>query len=171
MIGSRASETRAYGRRYAAILIADVAGYARLIERDEAGTFARTGRALDEVLRPCITQEKGDLLQSLGDSALALFDNAVAALRAAIAIQTRMAERNRGRLPEDIYELRIGLNIGHILIDRPAVAGTAVNIAARLEALAEPGGILMSRAVYEQARPELQGELSGARRHSPQEHP
>lgn len=159
MIGSRASETRAYGRRHAAILVADVAGYTRLIERDEAGTFARTGRVLKEVLRPSVAQEKGDLLQSLGDSALALFDNAVAALRAAIAIQTRMAERNRNTSAEDMYELRIGLNIGHILIDRPAVAGTAVNIASRLEALAEPGGILMSQAVYEQARPELRGEL------------
>lgn len=159
MIGSRASRTRAYGRRYAAILITDVAGYARLIERDEAGTFARVGCVTDEVLRPCIVQENGELLQSLGDSALALFDNAISALRAAIAIQTRMADRNRNRTPEDTYELRIGLNIGQILIDRPAVAGTAVNIAARLEALAEPGGILMSQAVYEQARPELQGEL------------
>ena len=159
MAGSRASETRAYGRRYAAILIADVVGYARLIERDEAGTFARTGRALNEVIQPCIAEEKGELLQCVGDNVLALFDNAVAVLRAAIAIQTRMAERNRKRAPEDKYELRIGLNIGHILIDRPAVAGTAVNIAARLEALAEPGGILMSQVVYEQARPELQGEL------------
>ncbi len=159
MIGSRASQTRAFGRRHAAILIADVAGYARLIERDEAGTFARTGRALNEVLGPCIAQEKGELLQSLGDSALALFDNAAAALRAALAIQTRMAERNGNRAPGDMYELRIGLNVGQILIDRPAVAGTAVNIAARLEALAEPGGILMSQAVYEQARPELQGKL------------
>lgn len=159
MIGSRASQARAYGRRYAAVLIADVAGYSQLIERDEAGTFARTGGTLNEVIGPSIAQEKGDLLQSLGDSALALFDNAVAALRAAIAIQTRMAERNRDRAPEDMYQLRIGLNIGHILIDRPAVAGTAVNIAARLEALAEPGGILMAQAIYEQARPELQGEL------------
>jgi adenylate cyclase len=149
-------------RRLAAILIADVAGYSRLMERDEAGTHLRLREVRAQVTDPAIERHGGRIVRTAGDGMLVEFASAVEALSAAVEIQREMAARNRGLAPESRIDFRIGINLGDIIIDGHDIAGEGVNLAARLEALAEPGGIALSRAVREQVRQVVGVQLADA---------
>jgi adenylate cyclase len=137
------------GRRLAAIVAADVAGYSRLMGLDEVGT-ARTLREHRAVTDALVAQHGGRLVKSTGDGVLLEFPSVVDAVECAVAVQAMMAERNLG-VPEDRRMLfRIGINLGDILIEGDDILGDGVNIAARLESIAEPGGICVSDDAYRQ---------------------
>ena len=138
-------------RRLAAILAADVAGYSRLIGADEGGTLERLRALRRELLDPKITECKGRLVKTTGDGLLVEFASVVDALRCAVDVQREMARRNTGVPPDNRIEFRIGINVGDIVVEDGDIFGDGVNVAARLEALAEPGGICVSARVQEDA--------------------
>src|ERR1043166_8576434 len=140
-------------RRLAAILAADVAGYSRLIGSDEQGTLNRLRSIRTEVVDPKISEHHGRLVKTTGDGLLVEFGSVVDALRGAVEIQQSMAERNTG--PADRIEFRIGINVGDIVVENGDIFGDGVNVAARLEGLAEPGGICVSERVQEDAAGKL----------------
>jgi formylglycine-generating enzyme required for sulfatase activity/class 3 adenylate cyclase len=136
-------------RRLAAILAADVASYSRLMGVDEEGTHEALNAHRDELVDPRITEHHGRIVKNTGDGVLVEFVSAVDAVRCAIEIQRSMAERNEA-IPEDRrIEFRIGINVGDIIIDSNDIFGDGVNIAARLEGVAEPGGITVSDRVHQ----------------------
>jgi class 3 adenylate cyclase len=135
-------------RKLAAILAADVVGYSRLMGEDEAGT-ARLVRERREAATPIIRSFGGRLVKTTGDGVLLEFPSVVAAVECAIAIQKMMAERNAA-VPEAKRILyRVGVNLGDILIDGEDILGDGVNVAARLEAMGEPGGVCLSGSAYD----------------------
>ena len=137
------------GRRLAAIVAADVAGYSRLMGLDEVGT-ARTLREHRKVTDALVAKHGGRLVKTTGDGVLLEFPSVVDAVECAVAVQTVMAERNEG-IPQDRRMLyRIGINLGDILIEGDDILGDGVNVAARLEGIAEPGGICISSSAYDQ---------------------
>src|SRR6478672_7841231 len=137
------------GRRLAAIVAADVAGYSRLMGLDEVGT-ARTFREHRAVTDALVAKHGGRLVKSTGDGVLLEFPSVVDAVECAVAMQALMAQRNEG-VPEDRRMLlRMGINLGDILIEGDDILGDGVNIAARLEGIAEPGGICISSSAYDQ---------------------
>ncbi len=139
-------------RRLSAILAADVVGYSRLIRTDEEGTLARLKALRRELIDPKIAEHGGRIVKLMGDGMLAEFESVVDAVRAAAETQQTVAEHNAD-LPEDKrIEFRVGINLGDVVIDGDDIYGDGVNIAARLEGLAEPGGICISGAVYDQVR-------------------
>src|SRR5258707_15832 len=139
-------------RRLAAILAADVAGYSRLMGVDEEGTLAVLKAYRRELVDPKISEHRGRIVKTTGDGALVEFASAVDAVRCATEIQRTMAARNAA-IPEDRrIEFRIGINVGDIIIDEGDIYGDGVNIAARLEAIAEPGGICVSDKVHQEIR-------------------
>src|SRR5437879_4516204 len=139
-------------RKLAAILAADIAGYSRLMGADEEGTLARLKAHRRELIDPKIAEHRGRIVKTTGDGLLVEFASPVEAVRCAGEIQRAMRERE-GPLPEDRrIEIRIGINLGDVIIDEDDVYGDGVNIAARLEALADPGGVVISSAVFEQVR-------------------
>src|SRR5213082_2321592 len=140
-------------RRLAAILAADVAGYSRLIGADEQGTLNRLRSIRTEVVDPKINEHHGRLVKTTGDGLLVEFGSVVDALRCAAEIQRSMAERNTG--PADRIAFRIGINVGDIVVEDNDIFGDVVNVAARLEGLAEPGGICVSARVQEDAAGKL----------------
>src|SRR6185437_12535504 len=140
-------------RRLAAILAADVAGYSRLIGTDEQGTLNRLRSLRTEVVDPKINEHHGRLVKTTGDGLLVEFGSVVDALRCAVDVQQDMAERNIG--PGDRIEFRIGINVGDIVVEDGDIFGDGVNVAARLEVLAEPGGICISARVQEDAAGKL----------------
>jgi adenylate cyclase len=142
-------------RRLAAILAADVAGYSRLMGADEEGTLARLKALRHELLDPKINEHRGRIVKTTGDGLLAEFASVVDALRCAVDVQRGMAERNAGMPSEQRIEFRLGLNVGDIVIEDGDIYGDGVNVAARLEALAEPGGLCVSARVLEDARGKL----------------
>jgi class 3 adenylate cyclase/TolB-like protein len=142
-------------RRLAAVMIADVAGYSRLMERDEAGTHARLKQIRAEVTDPVVLRHGGRIVRTVGDGLLAEFPSALSALQAAIEIQRAMAARNDGLPKERRIDHRIGINLGDILVDEHDIAGNGVNVAARLEAIAPPGGIAVSGTVRRQVGDDL----------------
>jgi TolB-like protein/Tfp pilus assembly protein PilF len=146
-------------RRLAAILAADVAGYSRLMGADEEGTLARLKAHRRDLLDPRIDQHRGRIVKTTGDGLLVEFGSTVDALRCALEIQSGMAERNAELPPAGRIELRIGINVGDVIIDAGDIYGDGVNVAARLEALAEPGGICVSGRVQEDARGRLAVEF------------
>jgi len=146
-------------RRLAAILIADVVGYTRLMERDDTGTFSRLRTIRDEVVDPAIVSHGGRIVKTAGDGLIAEFTSAVAALRAAIQIQREMAVRNGATTAHERIDYRIGVNLGDIMVDASDIAGDGVNVASRLETLAEPGGICVSGSVREQVHGNLDVEF------------
>ena len=147
--------TESPNRRLAAILFADVAGYSRLMEQDENGTHIRVGRVFADLVEPSIATHAGRLIKRSGDGVLAEFPSATAALRCAVEVQRQAEERNRPVHPRDQIRLRIGINVADILIDEQDIAGGGVNLAARLETLARPGGICISQALKEQIQEDL----------------
>jgi TolB-like protein len=147
------------GRRLAAIIAADVAGYSRLMGLDEVGT-ARTLREHRKVTDALVAKHGGRLVKTTGDGALLEFPSVVDAVECAVAVQAAMAERNQG-VPEDRRMLfRIGINLGDILIEGDDILGDGVNVAARLEGIAEPGGICVSSSAYEQVRGKVPVEFT-----------
>jgi adenylate cyclase len=142
-------------RRLAAILAADVAGYSRLMGADEEGTLARLKAIRRELADPKIKEHRGRIVKTTGDGLLVEFPSVVDAVRCAVEVQREMAERN-AEVPEALrIEFRMGINLGDIIKDGRDIYGDGVNIAARLEALAEPGGICVSRVVRDQVRDKL----------------
>jgi TolB-like protein/Flp pilus assembly protein TadD len=143
-------------RRLAAILAADIAGYSRLMGVDEEGTLARLNAHRREFLEPTITEHRGRIVKRTGDGILIEFSSAVDATRCAIQTQRGMAERNAGISDEQRIEIRIGIHVGDIIIeDDGDIFGDGVNIAARLESIAQPGGICISDDAYRQVRDKL----------------
>jgi adenylate cyclase len=137
-------------RRLAAILAADVVGFSALMERDEEGTYTRIGSLRREVIEPRLSEHQGRLIKTTGDGILAEFASPVAALRCAVAIQDHLFS-----MP-DAFQLRIGLNLGDVIVqDDGDVYGEGINVAARLESMADPGGILISGKVHS----EVEGKL------------
>ena len=143
-------------RRLAAILAVDVVGYSRLIGTDEEGTLAALKAHRRELTDPKIEQHHGRIVKTTGDGALIEFASVVDAVRYAVDVQRGTAERNVGVSPDKRIVFRIGINVGDIVIDGDDILGDGVNIAARLEGLAEPGGVLVSRAVHDQVRDRLE---------------
>ncbi len=134
-------------RRLAAILAADMVGYSRLMAADEAGTLARQKAQRKELIDPKISEYGGRVVKSTGDGVLVEFSSVVDALRCAVTIQLAMSEREAAVPEENRIAYRIGINLGDIIIEDEDIYGDGVNVAARLEALAEPGGICVSRTV------------------------
>jgi TolB-like protein len=142
-------------RRLAAILAADVAGYSRLTGVDEEGTHAQLQAHLRALVDPKVAEHRGRVVKNTGDGMLAEFGSVVDAVRCALDVQRGMAERNAGVPDDKRIEFRMGINVGDIIIDRGDIFGDGVNVAARLESLAEPGGICVSGRVQEDARGKL----------------
>ncbi|MEX2650182.1 MAG: adenylate/guanylate cyclase domain-containing protein [Alphaproteobacteria bacterium] len=142
-------------RKLAAILAADVAGYSRLMSHDEEGTLRRLKAHLGDLFEPRIAQHRGRIVKRTGDGLLVDFASAVEAVRCAVALQSGMAERNRAAPDAERIEFRIGINLGDVIIEGDDIYGDGVNIAARLEGIAEPGAILVSRAVRDSVRDKL----------------
>lgn len=142
-------------RRLAAILIADVVGFSRHMERDETEAFGRLRELRQNVFDPKIAEHGGRVVKTAGDGMLLEFGSADAALRCAIDVQRTMHADNHSKPSNQRIEFRIGINLGDIIVDGNDIAGDGVNVAARLEALAEPGGICVSSAVREQVHGSL----------------
>jgi TolB-like protein/class 3 adenylate cyclase/tetratricopeptide (TPR) repeat protein len=142
-------------RRLAAIMAADIAGYSRLMGANEEGTLNQLKAHRKELVDPKITEHRGRIVKTTGDGMLVEFVSVVDAVRCAVDIQRGMAARNAELQPESRIEFRIGINVGDIISDGGDIFGDGVNLAARLEALAEPGSIYVSRAVHDQVRDKL----------------
>ena len=142
-------------RRLAAILAADVVGYSRLIERDEEGTLGALKALRRELIDPLLAEHQGRIVKLMGDGALVEFGSVVDAVACAVAIQRVWPSgAGRGRAERRI-RFRIGINLGDVIVEGEDLYGDGVNIAARLEQLGEPGGVLISGTAYDQ----LQGKL------------
>ena len=138
-------------RRLAAIMAADVAGFSALMERDEEGTYSRIGSLRRDVIEPRLSEHQGRLIKTTGDGFLAEFASPIAALRCALAIQSSL------RNDPDALRLRVGLNLGDVIVEQGGdVYGEGVNVAARLESLADPGGILISGKIHS----EVEGKVT-----------
>ena len=152
-------------RRLAAIFAADVAGYSRLVGADEEGTLARLRAHRRELIDPKIAEHQGRIVKTTGDGVLAEFASPVKAVRCAVEVQHGMPDRNAGVLREQRIEFRIGINLGDVIVEEGDIYGDGVNVAARLESIAEPGAVYLSRAVRDFVRdqPELVLEDLGER--------
>ncbi|HTO82577.1 MAG TPA: adenylate/guanylate cyclase domain-containing protein [Methylomirabilota bacterium] len=142
-------------RRLAAVMIADVAGYGRLSQADEEGTRARFQADLHEVFEPKVAAHHGRLVKTMGDGLLIEFHSVVDALRCAIDVQRAEAERNAGLTADRRLVFRIGINLGDVIVEGDDIHGDGVNIADRLQGLAEPGGIAISGSAYDQVKAKL----------------
>jgi TolB-like protein/class 3 adenylate cyclase len=142
-------------RRLAAILAADVVGYSSLMGQDEAGTLARLRGHRRELIDPSIAEHKGRIVKTTGDGILIEFPSVVEAVACAVAVQRGMAERNSGAREDQRVLFRVGINLGDIIVEDDDIFGDGVNVAARLETLAEPGGICVNRVVRDQVRDKL----------------
>lgn len=142
-------------RRLAAILAADAVGYSRLMEEDEADTFNRLRTHRKELFEPEIEQHHGRIFKLMGDGLLAEFASAVDAVECAVALQRNMAARNSGLVEERRIDIRIGINLGEVIVESEDRHGEGVNIAARLQQLAEPGGICVSGKVEKEIEKKL----------------
>jgi len=142
-------------RRLAAILAADVAGYSRLMGVDEEGTLERLKALRRELLDPKIAEHKGRIVKTTGDGLLVEFASVVDAVRCAVEVQQAMPERNTGVGADSRIELRIGINLGDVIVEGDDLYGDGVNIAARIEALADAGGVFVSNTVHDHVRDRL----------------
>src|SRR5262252_253405 len=142
-------------RRLAAILAADVAGYSRLMGADEEGTLERLKALRRELVDPKIAEHNGRIVKTTGDGVLVEFASVVDAVRCAVAVQQAMPERNAGVDAESRIELRIGINLGDVIVEGDDLYGDGVNIAARIEALADAGGVFVSNTVHDHVRDRL----------------
>jgi class 3 adenylate cyclase len=142
-------------RRLAAILAADVAGHSRLMGADEEGTLERLKALRRELLDPKIAEHKGRVVKTTGDGVLVEFASVVDAVRCAVAVQQAMPERNAGVETDKRIELRMGINLGDVIVEDDDLYGDGVNIAARIEALADAGGVFVSNTVHDHVRDRL----------------
>ena len=139
-------------RRLAAILAADMVGYSRLMEADEAGTLAALKTHRRELIDPKITDYHGRIVKTTGDGMIAEFGSVVDAVQCAVDIQRAMNRRNTDVADDRRIEFRIGINLGDIIVDDEDIYGDGVNVAARLEELAEPGEVCISGTAYDQLK-------------------
>ena len=139
-------------RRLSAILAADVAGYSRLMHHDEETTHAKLTALLADAVEPSIAEHGGRMVKNTGDGFLADFPSAVQAVRAAVQFQSRIKELTIGDAEDRRIALRVGVNIGDVIVEPHDIFGDGVNVAARLESIAEPGGICVSASAYDQVR-------------------
>lgn len=147
-------------RKIAAILVADVVGYSRLAEAEEVRTLSRLRGLRSDLIDPAIAAHQGRIVKRTGDGALVEFRSVVDAVRCAIEVQDGMVERNAGLSQDRRIDFRIGVHLGDIVEESDGdLMGDAVNVAARLESIAEPGGIVISAAAYEQVRDKLRHEF------------
>src|SRR5215831_11638914 len=137
-------------RRLAAILAADVVGYSRLMEQDEAGTLAALADRRKAILEPLLTKYRCRVVRLMGDGTLAEFASAVDAVQCAVDIQRAMKEANTTLSEDRAIVLRVGLNLGDVVVEDSDLYGDGVNVAARLEAMAKPGTICLSAAIHQQ---------------------
>jgi adenylate cyclase len=153
------------GRRLSAVLVADVAGYSRLMHTDEEATHARLTSLLAEVIDPSVAEHGGRIVKNTGDGFLAEFPSAVEAVRSAISFQRGVRERAIRDTEDKRLVFRVGINIGDVIVEAHDVFGDGVNIAARLEGISEPGGICVSSSVHDQIRgkvtPRVIAQLTG----------
>ena len=143
-------------RRLTAILAADVVGYSRLMESNEMGTFARLKELREKLVAPAVANYAGRVVKLTGDGFLAEFASAAQAVHCAIELQKGMAAREATTPEKERVVLRIGINLGNIILEDGDIYGDGVNVAARLEGMAEPGGVLISQSVQENAAPSVQ---------------
>ena len=148
------NEDTSIPRRLAAILAADIAGYSRLMHENEPATV-RDLKAHQSVILPLVGRHGGRIIDTAGDGIMAEFPSVISATECAVEIQTLMAERNEGVAESRRMRFRIGINLGDVIHDETRIYGDGINIAARLEALAQPGGVLVSNTVYDQVRGKL----------------
>jgi formylglycine-generating enzyme required for sulfatase activity/class 3 adenylate cyclase len=142
-------------RRLAAIVVGDISGYSRLMELDEEGTHGRVMRIQRDLIEPSIAEHHGRLVKTTGDGFVAIFDSPVEAVRCGIVIQQNILGRNTS-LSKDLWiEYRIGVNLGDVIIEEDDVYGDGVNIASRLESIADPGEVYISGGIYEQIKHKL----------------
>jgi TolB-like protein len=139
-------------RRLSAILAADVAGYSRLMHHDEEGTHAKLTALLTDAVAPAISEHGGRIVKNTGDGFLAEFPSAVEAVRAAVQFQSRIGDLTTGDAQDRRIAFRVGINIGDVIVEPHDIFGDGVNIAARLESIAEPGGICISSSAYDYVR-------------------
>jgi TolB-like protein/class 3 adenylate cyclase len=153
-------------RRVLAIMATDVVGYSRQMEADEAGTIARVTRARVEIVEPLLARHRGRMVKLIGDGTLSLFDSVVDAVTCAAAIQRAMREHNREVPEAEQMVLRIGVNLGDVALLENDVYGDGVNVAARIEALCDPGGIMVSGTAYDhlQGKVDVPLEFAGEQR-------
>jgi adenylate cyclase len=142
-------------RRLAAILAADVAGYSQLMGEDEEGTHERLKAHLGQLVEPKIKEHRGRIVKNTGDGMLVEFPSVVDAVRCAVEVQRGMVDREPEVPEERRIRFRIGINLGDVIVEEHDIFGDGVNVAARLEALADPGGICVSRTVRDQIRDKL----------------
>ena len=142
-------------RRLVAILAADVVGYSHLVEMDEAGTLAALKALRREVIDPLLAEHHGRIVKLMGDGALAEFGSVVDAVACAVAVQKGVADQQDGVPPERRIVFRIGINLGDVVVEGDDLLGDGVNVAARLEQICDPGGVLISGTAYDQ----LQGKI------------
>ncbi len=163
-------------RRLAAILVADVVGYSRLMGEDEVGTLERLKSLRKELVQPKIAERGGRIVKLMGDGLLAEFPSVVEAVQCAVDIQQSMTGREAGLPDERRIRLRIGVNLGDIIVEGSDIYGDGVNVSARLEALADPGGIYISGSVFDQVKGKVDldfadlGEQQVKNIHQPQPH-
>ena len=153
-------------RRLAAILAADVVGYSRLIERDEAGTLAAIRDLRRAVIDPLLAEHQGRIVKLMGDGLIVEFGSVVDAVTCAVAVQERVARHQAARPPERQIVFRIGVNLGDVVIEGDGdLLGDGVNVAARLEQLCEPGGVAVSGTVYDHLQGKIEQPLDFAGEH------
>jgi class 3 adenylate cyclase len=142
-------------RRLAAIVAGDISGYSRLMQIDEEGTHNRVKRIERDLIEPTITEHHGKLVKTTGDGFIAIFDSPVEAVRCSIVIQQNLVGRNAALPKHHWIEYRIGINLGDVIIETDDVYGDGVNIASRLEGIADPGQVYISGGIYEQIKHKL----------------
>jgi adenylate cyclase len=143
-------------RRLAAILAADVVGYSRMIRADEEGTLTALKALRTDIIDPRLEEHKGRIVKLMGDGMLVEFSSVADAVRFAVKNQESVAERNSALPAEKRIEFRVGINLGDVVVDGDDIHGDGVNVAARLEGIADPGGICVSDAVREQVKNRLE---------------
>src|SRR5215471_5085198 len=147
-------------RRLAAIVAADVAGYSRLMHSDEEGTHAKLAALLADAVNPAIAAHGGRIVKNTGDGFLAEFPSAVEAVRAAVQFQARIKELALDEAADTQIAFRVGINIGDVIVEPHDIFGDGVNIAARLESIAEPGSICISSSAYDHVRSKVGVEFA-----------
>src|SRR5713101_2276152 len=153
--GPKPSPRESSPRRLAAIVAGDIAGYSRLMEIDEEGTHGRVKRIERGLIEPSIAEHHGKLVKTTGDGFIAIFDSPVEAVRCGIVIQQQMLGRNASLPTHHWIEYRIGVNLGDVIVEVDDVYGDGVNIASRLEGIADPGQVYISGGIYEQIKHKL----------------
>ncbi len=143
---------RGVERKLAAILAADVAGFSRLLGADEAGTLAALKADRAELIDPAIAEHGGRIVKLMGDGTLVEFASVVGAVECAVEVQRGIAERTAGESEDERIVFRVGVNLGDVIIDGDDIYGDGVNVAARLQEIAEPGGVCVSGGVYDQVK-------------------